>query len=221
MAGALVQREVAALRRARSCPSTASTAPSSRRSRASAARTWRGSCSPRRAGRSARWPAEKIARATVAEALAHPNWTMGPKITIDSATLANKALEVIEARWLFDVEPERVAVVVHPQSIVHSLVELVDGSVLAQLGVPDMRVPIALRARVAGAAPARRPASRPRGGGPARLRAARPEALPVPRARVARARRERGRAGRAERGERGRRGRLPRGRDPLSRRSRP
>jgi 1-deoxy-D-xylulose-5-phosphate reductoisomerase len=68
---------------------------------------------------------------------------MGPKITVDSATLANKALEVIEARWLFDVAPERVSVVVHPQSIVHSLVELVDGSVLAQLGVPDMRVPIA------------------------------------------------------------------------------
>jgi 1-deoxy-D-xylulose-5-phosphate reductoisomerase len=89
------------------------------------------------------WPAEKIARATVAEALAHPNWNMGPKITIDSATLANKALEVIEARWLFDVAPERVAVLVHPQSVVHSLVELVDGSVLAQLGVPDMRVPIA------------------------------------------------------------------------------
>jgi len=89
------------------------------------------------------WPAEKIARATVSEALAHPNWRMGPKITIDSATLANKALEVIEARWLFDVAPERVSVVVHPQSIVHSLVELVDGSVLAQLGLPDMRVPIA------------------------------------------------------------------------------
>ena len=89
------------------------------------------------------WPAAKIAEASVAEALAHPNWSMGPKITIDSATLANKALEVIEARWLFDVPPERVDVVVHPQSIVHSLVELVDGSVLAQLGVPDMRVPIA------------------------------------------------------------------------------
>jgi len=89
------------------------------------------------------WSAEKMARATVAEALAHPNWSMGPKISIDSATLANKALEVIEARWLFDVAPEQVAVVVHPQSIVHSLVELVDGSVIAQLGVPDMRVPIA------------------------------------------------------------------------------
>ena len=89
------------------------------------------------------WSAEKMACATVAEALAHPNWSMGPKISIDSATLANKALEVIEARWLFDVTPEQVAVVVHPQSIVHSLVELVDGSVLAQLGLPDMRAPIA------------------------------------------------------------------------------
>jgi 1-deoxy-D-xylulose-5-phosphate reductoisomerase len=90
------------------------------------------------------WPAERLARATVAEALAHPNWNMGPKITIDSATLMNKVLEVIEARWLFDVAPERIEVVVHPQSIVHSLVEFVDGSVLAQLGPPDMRIPIAL-----------------------------------------------------------------------------
>ncbi len=104
------------------------------------------------------WPAEKMARATVAEALAHPNWSMGPKITVDSATLANKALEVIEARWLFGVTPEQVAVVVHPQSIVHSLVELVDGSVLAQLGVPDMRVPIAC----ALAWPERLPLSGPR-----------------------------------------------------------
>jgi 1-deoxy-D-xylulose-5-phosphate reductoisomerase len=90
------------------------------------------------------WTAERIARATVEEALAHPNWSMGPKITIDSATLMNKGLEVIEARWLFDVTPDRIEVVVHPQSVVHSLVELVDGSVLAQLGVPDMRVPIAV-----------------------------------------------------------------------------
>jgi 1-deoxy-D-xylulose-5-phosphate reductoisomerase len=90
------------------------------------------------------WPAERLARATVAEALAHPNWDMGPKITIDSATLMNKVLEVIEARWLFGVSPERIEVVVHPQSIVHSLVEFVDGSVLAQLGPPDMRIPIAL-----------------------------------------------------------------------------
>jgi len=90
------------------------------------------------------WPAERMARATVKEALAHPNWDMGPKITIDSATLMNKGLEVIEARWLFDLPPERVDVVVHPQSIVHSLVECVDGSVLAQLGLPDMRGPIAV-----------------------------------------------------------------------------
>jgi 1-deoxy-D-xylulose-5-phosphate reductoisomerase len=88
------------------------------------------------------WTADRIARATVEEALAHPNWSMGPKITIDSATLMNKGLEVIEARWLFDVPPDRIDVVVHPQSVVHSLIELVDGSVLAQLGVPDMRVPI-------------------------------------------------------------------------------
>jgi 1-deoxy-D-xylulose-5-phosphate reductoisomerase len=90
------------------------------------------------------WPAERIAAASVEQALAHPNWSMGPKITIDSATLMNKGLEVIEARWLFELEPERIDVVVHPQSVVHSLVELRDGSWLAQLGVPDMRGPIAL-----------------------------------------------------------------------------
>ena len=90
------------------------------------------------------WTPERIARATVAQALDHPNWDMGPKITIDSATLMNKGLEVIEARWLFDVPPERIDVVVHPQSIVHSLVEYRDTSVLAQLGLPDMRVPIAV-----------------------------------------------------------------------------
>ncbi len=104
------------------------------------------------------WPAERVARASVEEALAHPNWEMGPKISIDSATLMNKGLEVIEARWLFDVPPERVDVVVHPQSIVHSLVEFVDGSVLAQLGLPDMRVPIA----VALAHPERLPLELPR-----------------------------------------------------------
>ncbi len=90
------------------------------------------------------WSADRIAEATIDEALAHPNWDMGPKITIDSATLMNKGLEVIEARWLFDVPPEQIDVVVHPQSIVHSLVEMVDTSVLAQLGLPDMRVPIAV-----------------------------------------------------------------------------
>jgi 1-deoxy-D-xylulose-5-phosphate reductoisomerase len=90
------------------------------------------------------WTPERIARATVEQALDHPNWDMGPKITIDSATLMNKGLEVIEARWLFDVPPQQVDVVVHPQSIVHSMVEFLDGSVLAQLGLPDMRVPIAV-----------------------------------------------------------------------------
>ncbi len=104
------------------------------------------------------WPAERIARASVQEALNHPNWDMGPKITVDSATLMNKGLEVIEARWLFDVPPALVDVVVHPQSIVHSLVEFNDGSVLAQLGLPDMRVPIA----VALAHPERLPLDLPR-----------------------------------------------------------
>ena len=90
------------------------------------------------------WDADRIAAASIEQALAHPNWDMGPKISIDSATLMNKGLEVIEARWLFDVPPEQIEVVVHPQSIVHSLVEYCDTSVLAQLGMPDMRVPIAV-----------------------------------------------------------------------------
>jgi 1-deoxy-D-xylulose-5-phosphate reductoisomerase len=79
---------------------------------------------------------------TVAEALEHPTWSMGPKITIDSATMMNKALEIIEARWLFGIDGDRISVVIHPQSIVHSLVEYVDGSVLAQMSPPDMRLPI-------------------------------------------------------------------------------
>ncbi|MBW2275731.1 MAG: 1-deoxy-D-xylulose-5-phosphate reductoisomerase, partial [Deltaproteobacteria bacterium] len=90
------------------------------------------------------WSAGRIAQASVEEALKHPNWSMGAKITIDSASLMNKGLEVIEARWLFDIEPERIDVVIHPQSIIHSLVEYKDTSVLAQLGLPDMRVPIAV-----------------------------------------------------------------------------
>ncbi|WP_373045586.1 1-deoxy-D-xylulose-5-phosphate reductoisomerase [Vulgatibacter sp.] len=89
------------------------------------------------------WSAEQIASCTPAQALKHPNWSMGDKITIDSATLVNKGLEVIEARWLFDLPPERIAIVVHPESVVHSMVEYVDGSVVAQLGTPDMRGPIA------------------------------------------------------------------------------
>jgi 1-deoxy-D-xylulose-5-phosphate reductoisomerase len=90
------------------------------------------------------WDAERIAHATIEQALNHPKWDMGRKISIDSASLMNKGLEVIEARWLFDVPPERIDVVVHPQSIVHSLVEFCDTSVIAQLGLPDMRVPIAV-----------------------------------------------------------------------------
>ena len=86
--------------------------------------------------------AARLSEVTPDDALRHPTWNMGPKITIDSATLMNKGLEVIEARWLFDVEPERISVVVHPQSIVHSMVEFVDGSIVAQLGVTDMRLPI-------------------------------------------------------------------------------
>jgi len=87
-------------------------------------------------------PREALSRATVEDALQHPTWKMGAKITIDSATLMNKGLEIIEARWLFDVAADRIQVVVHPQSIVHSMVEYVDGAVIAQLGVADMGVPI-------------------------------------------------------------------------------
>ncbi|MCA9100800.1 MAG: 1-deoxy-D-xylulose-5-phosphate reductoisomerase [Pirellulales bacterium] len=87
-------------------------------------------------------PPEALADVTVEEALAHPTWQMGAKITIDSATMMNKALEIVEARWLFDLTADQIDVVVHPQSIVHSMVEFVDGSVVAQLGSPDMRLPI-------------------------------------------------------------------------------
>ncbi|HEV2430206.1 MAG TPA: 1-deoxy-D-xylulose-5-phosphate reductoisomerase [Burkholderiales bacterium] len=86
---------------------------------------------------------ESLAGVTPEQACAHPNWTMGRKISVDSATMMNKGLEVIEARWLFDLPPERIEVLIHPQSIVHSLVEYADGSVIAQLSTPDMRVPIA------------------------------------------------------------------------------
>ncbi|MCH7751967.1 MAG: 1-deoxy-D-xylulose-5-phosphate reductoisomerase [Planctomycetes bacterium] len=86
--------------------------------------------------------ADQLKRVTVAEALEHPVWDMGPKITIDSATMMNKALEIIEARWLFGIDADRIDVMIHPQSVVHSLVEFVDGSVIAQLSPPDMRLPI-------------------------------------------------------------------------------
>ncbi|MEE9275913.1 MAG: 1-deoxy-D-xylulose-5-phosphate reductoisomerase, partial [bacterium] len=86
---------------------------------------------------------EEMRGVTPEEALRHPNWKMGPKITVDSASMMNKGLEIIEARWLFGLEPERVDVLVHPQSIVHAMVEFIDGTVLAQMSVPDMRLPIA------------------------------------------------------------------------------
>ncbi|HEV8516214.1 MAG TPA: 1-deoxy-D-xylulose-5-phosphate reductoisomerase [Candidatus Limnocylindrales bacterium] len=101
---------------------------------------------------------ERLATVGPAEALAHPTWRMGAKVTIDSATLMNKGLEIVEAHWLYDVPYERIDVVVHPQSIVHSLVEFADGSVKAQLGLPDMRLPI----QYAITYPARRPSPAPR-----------------------------------------------------------
>jgi 1-deoxy-D-xylulose-5-phosphate reductoisomerase len=127
------------------CRSTASTRPSS-----SAAR------GPRHLGRAHRQDhPDRLGRAvpharpaslrdvTPEQACAHPNWVMGRKISVDSATMMNKALEVIEARWLFGVAPEQIEVVIHPQSVIHSMVQYRDTSVLAQLGTPDMRVPIA------------------------------------------------------------------------------
>jgi len=88
-------------------------------------------------------PVEDLVAVTPEQACAHPNWDMGRKISVDSATMMNKGLEVIEAHWLFGAAPERIQVVIHPQSVIHSMVEYVDGSVLAQLGNPDMRTPIA------------------------------------------------------------------------------
>ena len=90
------------------------------------------------------WPRERIASARKEQALKHPNWSMGAKITIDSATMMNKGFEVIEAKWLFGVETSRIHVVVHPESVIHSMVEFEDGAVMAQLGLPDMRIPIQL-----------------------------------------------------------------------------
>ncbi len=89
------------------------------------------------------WTMEQMKSATPEQACAHPNWDMGNKISVDSASMMNKGLELIEARWLFDTEPERIDILVHPQSVIHSLVQYTDGSVLAQLGNPDMRTPIA------------------------------------------------------------------------------
>ncbi len=85
---------------------------------------------------------DELGRVSVDDALAHPTWEMGPKISVDSATMMNKALEIIEARWLFELRPDQIAVVIHPQSIVHSMVEFVDGSIVAQMSPPDMKLPI-------------------------------------------------------------------------------
>jgi 1-deoxy-D-xylulose-5-phosphate reductoisomerase len=90
-----------------------------------------------------RTPLERLAKVSVERALMHPNWKMGPKITIDSATMMNKGLEVIEARWEFDMHPSAIEVVIHPESVVHSMVRYQDGSIIAQLGIADMRIPIA------------------------------------------------------------------------------
>jgi len=88
-------------------------------------------------------PLERFATVTIAEALKHPTWRMGAKITIDSASLMNKGLEVIEARWLFDLPAEQISVVIHPQSVIHSMVEMIDGSVIAEMAIPDMAIPVA------------------------------------------------------------------------------
>ena len=193
----------------RCCRSTASTTRSSSACRraTTAGRTppaCGASCSPRRAGRSAAAIPRNSRGVTPAEACAHPNWSMGRKISVDSATMMNKGLEVIEAHWLFGVPPDRIEVVIHPQSVIHSLVEYVDGSVLAQLGHPDMRTPIAQ----ALAYPARIDAGVPpldliaRAG----LDFSAPDAARFPclRPRLRGARRGRHRAGGAERGQRSR-----------------
>ena len=90
-----------------------------------------------------RTPLDRLAKVTIDQALKHPNWKMGRKITIDSATMMNKGLEVVEARWEFDMEPSGIQVVIHPQSVVHSMVRYQDGAIMAQLGIADMRIPIA------------------------------------------------------------------------------
>ena len=161
-------------------------------------------------------PAE-LAEVTVDDALAHPTWSMGPKITVDSSTLMNKGLEVIEAHELFGVGYDRIEVVVHPQSIVHSMVEFTDGATIAQLSLPDMRLPIGY----ALAYPDRIGTAFGRIDwtdlAAARLRAPRPRGLPVPRPRLRR-RPDRGnRPGVAQRRQRGRRRGLPRRPDRLDR----
>ena len=179
---------------------------------------------PRRRGRAARdhgqrRPVSRAARArelgevSVEQALAHPTWAMGGKITIDSATLMNKGLELMEAHHLFGTPYDRIDVVVHPQSIVHGVVDLVDGASLAHLGHPDMRIPIAYALHHPEPAPLPTAPAAPGGGRQPHLRAARPRRLPVPAPGPRGGGRRRHRAVRAQRRQRGRRARLP-GRAP-------
>ena len=189
------QQGVADRRRARSCSAVPATP--GRRARAGRQRALRrppvparagrdrarspGSCSPPAGARSGAATATELADVTVDDALAHPTWSMGPKITVDSSTLMNKGLEVIEAHELFGVDYDHIEVVVHPQSIVHSMVEFTDGATIAQLSLPDMRLPDRLRPRLPGPGRHRRSGAST---GPtlaaARLRAARPRRVPVP-----------------------------------------
>ena len=135
----------------------------------------RGSCSPPAGGRSVGAPRPTLADVTVDEALAHPTWAMGPKITVDSSTLMNKGLEVIEAHELFGSPYDQIEVVVHPQSVVHSMVEFTDGSTIAQLSMPDMRLPIGYALGYPHRIATPFGADRLVDAGPARLRAARHE----------------------------------------------
>ena len=163
------------------------------------------------------WPAERLGTVTVADALAHPTWSMGPKITVDSSTLMNKGLEVIEAHELFGIDYDRIEIVVHPQSIVHSMVELRDGSTLAQLSDPDMRLPIGYALGWPDRAAAALRGARLVAAAEPHLRTARPGGLPLHRPGL-RGRPPRGvRPGLAQRGQRGGGGGLPRRRPALGR----
>ncbi len=169
--------------------------------------------SPPRAARSAGARARELADVSVEQALNHPTWAMGGKITIDSATLMNKGLEVMEAHHLFGMPYERIDVVVHPQSIVHGVVDLVDGASLAHLGHPDMRIPIAYALHHPDLAPLPTRRAAPAGGRQPDLRAARPRRLPLPAPGPRGGHRRRHRAVRAQRRQRDRRPCLP-GRPP-------
>ena len=141
MAGGLVTR-LAAARAQRFYPSTANTARFFKRSAPGRPEEVRRIVLTASGGPFRSLSVDELKQVTVDDALAHPTWDMGPKITIDSATMMNKALEIIESRWLFDLAAEQIEVVMHPQSIVHSFVEFVDGSVIAQMSPPDMKLPI-------------------------------------------------------------------------------